>query len=174
MSQKIYQDPRLDIVLGSVHELPDMADFFFLDYSRIDIPALMEQYFAEELRLAQTDCYDVLAHLTYGLRYIPNRAAYDLTPHLPLIDAILRTLIQKGKALELNGSLLKSGDMTDPDAALIKRYYDLGGRLLTLSTDAHETRWLGHRMAELEQIARDAGFTHLTVYEKHRPRLIPF
>ena len=47
MSQKIYQDPRLDIVLGSVHELPDMADFFFLDYSRIDIPALMEQYFVK-------------------------------------------------------------------------------------------------------------------------------
>jgi len=171
-SAEIYADKRLDIVLGSVHELPEMADFFFLDYANMDIPALITAYFSEVLRLAQTDCYDVLAHLTYGLRYLPNRAAYDITPHLPVIDEIFRTLIAKSKALELNGSLLKSSDATDPDFALVKRYYDLGGRLLTLSTDAHENKWLGYRMETLEDMAKQAGFTHLTAYLKHKPVMI--
>lgn len=172
-SEAVYADKRLDIALGSVHELPDMPDFFFLDYAHIDIPALIAAYFDEVLALAGTDCYDVLAHLTYGLRYMPNRAAYDLTPHLPVIDEIFRTLIAKNKALELNGSLLKSSDDTDPGFSLVKRYHDLGGKLLTLCTDAHENKWLGHRMDELEQMAKDAGFTHLTVFKKHKPELIP-
>lgn len=171
-SAEIYADSRLDLVLGSVHELPGMADFYFLDYAQTDIPSLISAYFAEVLRLAQTDCYDVLAHLTYGLRYLPNRAEYDIMPHLPVIDEIFRTLIAKNKALELNGSLLKSSDATDPGINLLRRYHDLGGRLLTLSTDAHANKWLGHRMDEMEQMARDAGFHCLTIYKKHKPELV--
>lgn len=171
-SEAVYADPRLDIVLGSVHELPDMADFYFLDYAALDIPALISEYFAEVLRLAQTDCYDVLAHLTYGLRYMPNPETYDITPHLPVIDEIFRTLIRKRKALELNGSLLKASDRTDPGFALLKRYYQMGGRLLTLSSDAHANKWLGYRMGELEDMARAAGFTRLTAFIRHEPVMV--
>ena len=90
-SALIYNDPRTDLVIGSVHELPGRPDFYFLDYDKEDIPALVTAYFEEVLRLAQTDCWDILGHLTYGLRYLPDRRAYDLTPHLELIDEILTT-----------------------------------------------------------------------------------
>ncbi len=174
LAAALYRDPRLDLVIGSVHELPGMPDFYFLDYEKLDVPALMQAYFEEELRLAQTDCYDVLGHLTYGLRYLPDRAGYDLTPHLPLIDEILRTVIAKGKAIELNGSNLKAETpFTDPDVSLIRRYRVLGGRYLTLSTDAHATRYLGYKMDVLEQLARDAGFTELTYFRKHQPCTVP-
>ena len=174
LSAMLYQDPRLDLVIGSVHELPGRPDFYFLDYEKEDIPALITAYFDEVLRLAQTDCYDILAHLTYGLRYLPNRADYDLTPHLPVIDEIFRTVIGKGKAVELNGSNLKAEiPFTDPDVSLIRRYRALGGTYLTLSTDAHATKYLGYRMDVLEQLARDAGFTELTYFRKHRPILVP-
>ena len=169
----IYADPRTDLVLGSVHELPGKADFYFLDYSKEDIPALIDAYFAEVLRTAQSDCYDVLAHLTYGLRYLPNRSAYDITPHFPLIDEIFRTLTAKQKALELNGSGLKYDvPFTDPGMDLLRRYHDMGGRLLTLSTDAHDTKYLGYKMNVLEDMARAAGFTELTWFEKHVPKQI--
>ena len=174
LAARLYHDPRVDLVIGSVHELPGRPDFFFLDYESEDIPALIAAYFDEVLRLAQTDCYDILGHLTYGLRYLPNRAAYDLTPHLPVIDEIFRTVIAKGKAVELNGSNLKAAEpFTDPDISLIRRYWTLGGRYLTLSTDAHETKYLGYQMDVLEQMAREAGFSELTCFKKHRPFLIP-
>ena len=170
----LYRDARLDLVIGSVHELPGMDDFYFLDYPHLDVPALMQAYFEEVLRLAQTDCYDILGHLTYGTRYLPNRADYDLTPHLPVIDEIFRTVIAKGKAVELNGSNLKADvPFTDPDVSLIRRYRELGGRYLTLSTDAHETKYVGYKMDVLEQLARDAGFTELTYFRKHQPVLVP-
>lgn len=174
LARQIYSDPRLDIVIGSIHELPDMPDFYFLDYNEIDIPMLLEMYFEEELRLAQSDCYDTLGHLTYALRYIPGRFRYDLTPHLPVIDEIFRTVIANGKALELNGSGLRSAPpFTDPDLMLLKRYRALGGELLTIGSDAHETKHLAYGASRLLRIAKDAGFTHLTYFEKHQPVQIP-
>jgi len=174
LSQRLYRDPRVDFVIGSVHELPEMADFYFLHYDEIDIPALIGAYFEEELRLAQTDCYDTLGHLTYGLRYLPNRAAFDLSPYAGVIDEIFRTVIAHGKALELNGSGLKY-DMpfTDPAPQMIRRFRELGGQYLTLGTDAHDTQYLGFGMEQLEQIARDAGFSHVTYFVRHEPVQIP-
>ncbi len=168
-SAQIFNDPRTDIVIGSVHELPGRPDFYFLHYDEEDIPALVTAYFEEVCRLAQTDCWDVLGHLTYGLRYLPNRRAYDLTPHLELIDRILRTVIAKDKAIELNGSgLRKPQPYIDPDLTLVRRYYELGGRNLTISTDAHNTKYLGYGLYLLEDMARTAGFTELTWFEKHQ------
>lgn len=173
LSQRLYNDPRLDLVIGSVHELPNMADFYFLDYTNPDMKPLITAYFDEVLALAQTDAWDILGHLTYGMRYMPNRADYDITPHLPIIDEIFRTVIAKGKAIELNGSMLKSpAPFTDPDLTLLKRYRSLGGQYLTISTDAHHGAYLDYRMNELEQMAADAGFTHLTYFERHQPMLV--
>lgn len=170
---QVYADPRLDLVIGSVHELPDMADFFFLDYETINIPALMDAYFSEVLKTAQTDCWDVLGHLTYGLRYLPDREGYSIARHLPVIDEIFRTVIEKDKAIELNGSGLKYDvPFTDPDLTLLRRYRDLGGRRLTLSSDAHDTKYLGYKMDVLENMAREAGFTELTYFEKHVPKQV--
>ncbi|MBR4201716.1 MAG: histidinol-phosphatase HisJ family protein [Oscillospiraceae bacterium] len=173
LSARIYNDPRVDLVIGSVHELPERPDFYFLDYEKEDIPALVTAYFEEVYRLAQTDCWDILGHLTYGLRYLPNRRAYDLTPHLELIDEIFRTVIAKDKAIELNGSgLRKPQPYIDPDLILIKRYRELGGKHLTISTDAHNTQYLGFGLWLLEDMARTAGFTELTWFEKHQPRKV--
>ena len=173
IARVLYDDPRIDLIIGSVHELPGRADFYFLDYAQENIPKLIGEYFEEVLRLAETDCYDILAHLTYGLRYLPNRAEIDLTPYLPIIDRIFFALITGGRALELNGSGLKyATPYTDPDFALIARYRSLGGRLLTLGTDAHETRHLGLDLDRLEQLARDAGFTELTYFERHEPKFL--
>ena len=173
-SALIYYDPRVDLILGSVHELPGRPDFYFLDYAKEDIPALVNAYFEELLRLAQTDCYDILAHLTYGLRYLPDRRAYDLAPHRELIDEILLTVIRKGKAIELNGSgLRKPQPYIDPDLMLVKRYRDLGGKYLTISTDAHDTQYVGFGIDLLEDMARTAGFSQLTVFQKHEPFFVP-
>ncbi len=173
IAKQLYRDPRLDVVIGSVHELPDLPDFYFLDYGSFDLYKLMDRYFREVLATACSDAYDVLGHLTYALRYLPDRTGYDLTPHLPVIDEIFQTLIRKDKALEFNGSGLKaSPSYTDPDLFLLKRYFAVGGRRLSLSTDAHSTAYLAYRMDEIEKMARDIGFTELTYFRKHKPETI--
>ena len=173
LAAALYADPRLDLVIGSIHELPNRLDFFYLDYARENVPALIRAYFEEVLRLAETGHFDILAHLTYGLRYIPNRESIDLSPYYPTIDEIFRRIIADDRALELNGSGLKNDPaFTDPGFPLLCRYRKMGGRRLTLSTDAHASRRLGYRMGDLEQMAREAGFTELTVYSRHVPEQI--
>lgn len=174
IAKQLYEDPRIDMAIGSVHELPNMPDFYYLDYRAYSIPQLITQYFDEVLTLARSPYCDVLAHLTYGLRYLPDRAGYDLTPHLPVIDEIFRAIMASGKALEFNGSGLKREKRyTDPDYFLLQRYYALGGRRITLSTDTHANRYLAYGMNDLEQMARAAGFTEAVYYEKHRPIAVP-
>ena len=174
IAKTLYEDPRIDFAIGSIHELPGMEDFYFLDYPSLCIRDLITQYFDEVLRVAQSDFYDVLAHLTYGLRYLPDRAGYDLTPHLPVIEEIFRAVIAKDKALEFNGSGLKAElQYTDPDLFLLRKYRELGGKRITLSTDTHAKEYLAYRMNDLEQLARELGFTHVTYYQKHKPVEIP-
>ena len=173
ISEVLYNDPRLDLVIASVHELDGLPDFYFLDYSLFDVRELMTRYFDEVLNTARMDCYDILAHLTYPLRYIPNRESYDITPHLPVIDEIFRTLTAKNKALEFNGSGLRYDvPFTDPDASLVRRFREMGGKYLTVSTDAHSAEYLGFGIDKLEEMAREAGFSELTYFEKHQPKLI--
>ena len=54
----------------------------------------------------------------------------------------------------------------------MRRYYELGGRNLTISTDAHNTKYLGYGLYLLEDMARTAGFTELTWFEKHQMRKV--
>ena len=174
LARRLYEDPRVDIILASVHEMHDLPDFYFLDYGKIDIKRLIDDYFEEALRTASLDCFDVFAHLTYGLRYMPNREQFDLTPYDSVLDDILRTLAINGKALELNGSGLKKKiPYTDPDFRIVKRFRELGGQYLTISTDAHESAFLGYRLDELEDMARAAGFDALTYYRRHEPIPMP-
>ena len=60
-----------------------------------------------------------------------------------------------------------------PDLPLVKRYRELGGELVTLGSDAHTTADLGRGIAEGMEMLREAGFRYFTVYERHKPLLLP-
>ena len=64
LAEHVYADVRLDFVIGSMHQLPGWDDFAFLDYSKVDAAALFHENLQEIARLASTDTYDVLGHIT--------------------------------------------------------------------------------------------------------------
>ena len=92
-----------------------------------------------ESALAWED-FDSLAHLGYVGRYAPYKG-----PEQPLlytdapdaIDTLLRSLIQRGKCLEINSSGYASPGCLLPHPTIIRRYIDLGGELFTFGSDAH-------------------------------------
>ena len=93
-----------DFVLGSLHNLENMEDFFFLDYKNYDIDELLTRYFDGLLELCQWGAFDSLAHLTYPLRYIVAREKInvDMNKYQDVCDAIFEELIKNDKALEIN------------------------------------------------------------------------
>ena len=165
-----------DFVLASVHNLRGVQDFYFLDYSTVDIPSLLHDYFNELAETAAFPHFDSLSHLTYPFRYIVEREGYypDLTPYHEQIDRIFNILIKNNKALEINVSgLFKPIGRTLPDLPLVSRFRELGGEYITLGTDAHNADMVGKGLEQGAEVARQAGFTHYAFFVNHQPQLLP-
>jgi len=163
-----------DFVLASVHKSGDMLDYFYADYLNSDIDILLTNYFKEALKTANYYNFDSLAHLTYPLRYIMEIGLeFHIERYFPLIDEIFRILIKNEKALELNTSgLRKKMNTTMPDRGLMQRYKDIGGRLVTIGSDAHHKEDIGANLADAIKILSDCGFKEYVIYERHKPVFI--
>lgn len=175
VTEKILEDKRLDFVIASMHEMPGHDDFAFLDYSQEDVPALLEQDFNEILKIAKWGKFDVLGHITYALRYIQGNQniPVDMTPYQDIIREIFKTVIEKGKGIEINTSGLrqKFGD-TFPSFEYIKLYRELGGEILTVGSDSHTTADLAKGVREGIEIAAQAGFTRIAYFKERKPYFI--
>lgn len=164
-----------DFILASVHGLRNMLDFYYMNYSGINIDDLLKRYFDEVCETAAFPHYDSLAHLTYPLRYIiaGTGKTPDLDKHADSIDAIFKILIKNKKALEINVSgLFKEMQTTLPDEALVRRFREHGGEYITIGTDAHSADMVGKGIAQGIEVARRAGFTQYAIYENHQPIMI--
>lgn len=171
-----------DVVIGSVHRLRYRGwnDFyskivFDETFSDENLQGYMKAYFAYLLRVAEEAEYDILAHLTCPLRYINGkyRRGITLERHTAVIDEILRCVIRRGKALEVNTSGIggQYGCLM-PDRPILERYYALGGRLLTLGSDAHTPERVGTAFAETAEMLKMIGFKEYCYYEQRKSRSI--
>ena len=184
LGQSIYNKPlaesilnkyNYDFVLGSVHNLENMEDFFFLDSLDYDVYALLQQYFENIYRLCEWNQFDSLAHLTYPLRYITgkHKIKVDLSKFSKIIDEILLLLIKNEKALEIN----TSGYFNEmkgilPSADIVKRFKNLGGKYITIGSDSHYYDKIGMGVEQGMDAALKCGFKHITVYTNRCPELI--
>lgn len=184
MGQAIYNKPlaesilekyKYDFVLGSVHNLENMEDFFFLDYKYYDVYSLLGEYFECLYRLCEWNCFDSLAHLTYPLRYITgkHKIKVDLSKFSGAIESILELLIRNEKALEINTSGYFN-EMQDilPSADIVKAFRRMGGKYITIGSDSHYFDKIGMGIEQGMNAALKCGFTHITVFENRQPRLI--
>lgn len=163
-----------DFILGSMHSLGDGLDFYFYDYGKTDIPALLDAYFQAVLELVRWGGFHSLAHLTYPLRYIPaQRRPEDMSPWQGTIDEIFRCMADKGLALEINTSGLRGTiGQTSPDLPLIRRFRELGGENITLGSDAHSPGDVGAGLEAAARLAAEAGFRDCCLYFGGQPERV--
>lgn len=170
-----------DIVLGSVHILSNGADFY--DYrnaaslSDEDFRAMWEDYLGLLLKTASDASVDVQTHITYPLRYLPAERRERITG-MPgrakeLFEPVLRKLVERGGALEINTSVVRRPEVQlpepDPGLTLLKLYRELGGELLTVGSDAHRPSGVGDSLRQGALLAEEAGFRYLTVFRERIP-----
>ncbi len=175
LADSLVRDKRLDFVIASLHELPDRADFYFLDYQKEDVTALLDSYFSTILEICQWGNFDILGHLTYPLRYIEGEVGIpvDLTRWQDCIAASFEALIQKGKGIELNTSGYRQAyGRPFPDTDLLHLYHDLGGTILSIGSDAHCPADVGGGIAQGIALAKSVGFDHLCYFLRHQPHWI--
>lgn len=175
LGESLYRDKRLDFTIASLHELQGKLDFYFLDYRKEDVGALLTRYFDTLLSIAKWGYYDVLGHITYPLRYIEGDAGIpvDMTAYRDVIAEIFKAVIAGGKGIELNTSgYRQSYGKPFPDAQLLRLYRDLGGRILSLGSDAHRPEDVAGGIAQGAALAQSAGFDQVCCFVQHEPHFI--
>lgn len=176
LTESLYKKYEYDFVLGSIHNLENMEDFYFLDYKKFDFNELMKRYFSDLIRLVDFGMFDSLAHLTYPFRYIDKdtRDCFDYSAFDELTDEILSRLAKKEKALEINtsGLFLDGFNDTLPSERYIRRFKELGGKYITVGSDSHFSEKVFGGIEQGYDIARACGFDYITIYKKHEPMLV--
>lgn len=164
-----------DYIIGSNHFIDQMDPYFPEFFNNRDEKDAYREYFQVSLARLQTiDCYDVLGHLDYVVRYGPNKNKYYNYPaYREFIEPILKTLIEKGKGLECNTGGLKHGlGQPNPSEDILKRYRELGGEIITVGSDAHIPEHLGYDFEPVKQLLLECGFRYYTVYHSRVPEFI--
>ena len=58
---------------------------------------------------------------------------------------------------------------TMPCRQILKLYKDLGGKIITIGSDGHSTRYVGDHYEDAVRILKDIGFTQFTGFTKMKP-----
>lgn len=166
---------ELDFVLGSLHNWLGVRDNHDLYFTHFGDLALCRQ--AVENCLTNTwtlvtrcaDCYDSLAHIIYPLRYVKRDGNdLDLADYEDQVRAIFTEVARTGHAMEVNTNRGRSLADWIP---LLRWFRECGGELVTLGSDAHRPEDVGLGISAALELLREAGFTHVTTFEKRRPVL---
>ena len=161
----------LDFALLSMHQVNNQ-EFWTQEFQQGKTQKQYnEEYYEEILKvIRQYKHYSVLAHLDLIVRY-DKQGVYPFDKVKDLIAEILRTAIADGKGIEINTSSWHYGlKDTQPSRDILKLYKDLGGKIITIGSDAHNTSYLGDHIEEARKILRDEiGFEQFCTFDQMEP-----
>lgn len=171
---------ELDYVVGSVHLVEDEQGWAIVSeegrceryFTGRSVHEAYQPYLGEMRRAVESDLFDLIGHLDlakrYGVRYYGPFAPSLFAAE---VREILKLAVERGVGLEINTSGLRQAPQeTYPGLEVLKRYRELGGRILTVGSDAHTVEELGKGIAQALDLAREAGFETITLFEKREPR----
>lgn len=165
-----YQD-ELDFVLFSMHQV-DNQEFWSQDFQRgRSQKEYNEAYYEEILKTMKAfKHYSVLAHLDLLVRY-DKAGIYPFAKVKDLVAEILRQAIGDGKGIEVNTSSWHYGlSDTQPSRSVLHLYKDLGGRIVTVGSDAHQISYLAGHIKDAYAILRDEiGFEEIATFDHMEP-----
>ena len=169
--RKDLQRRPFDFVLGSIHFVDDF-DVYYEDYWKDKSVFQAERRFLE----ATLECvelhedFDVLAHLTYIAKTHchPSPRPVPFEEHRELIDEILKTLARKDKGLEINTSGVDRCGGFLPTEDMVRRFREVGGKIVTIGSDAHQSRRVGQYAFEACDTLKDI-FGYVCTFEDRKP-----
>lgn len=176
-AEKIIASQKFDVIIGSVHNLRNKQDFYYIeDFSKIDTESAMKEYFDEILTMLQWGNFDILAHLTYPFRYMfaKNNIIEDINKYKSQVDEILKLAAEKDIALEINTAGLRQPiNRLSPEKETVMRFKELGGKLISVGSDAHYAQHIAVGIKDAVKTAAEAGFGAVTLFQKRSPIEIP-
>ena len=164
-----------DYIIGSVH-MVDGIDPYVREDLPLDDDEMFRRYFEQMLSSVRgIRGFQSVGHLNYIVRCgDPEAGLYSYARYSDLIDEILRVMVSRDLALEVNTAGYRKGlGAPNPDADVVRRFRELGGEKVILGSDAHVAADIGADFERAVALIRDAGFRYLTVFRERLPEYIP-
>ena len=160
-----------DFVIGSIH-FADGYDPYDKEYweGKSARKAFMD-YFEKTYECVKLhDNFDVLGHLTYVCKSPNNpfNSQPEYKDYREIADEIMRVLVKKGKGMEINTSGIDRGVGLLPSLDYIRRFKELGGEIITVGSDAHDSVRVGQYCNEVIGHLKDI-FGYVCTFEGRRP-----
>ena len=163
-----------DYVLGSVHFVGKNSMFNGEYFQTHTADQVYSGYFDEMDRMVRTAEIDIVAHFDIPARAGKSIFGYEPARYEETIRSALKTCIERGLALDVNVSgLRKPSQIIMPDPLILKWYAEMGGRRLSLGSDAHRLREVSLHLEKAIETIQAVGINHVTRFERRRARLIP-
>ena len=144
-NEAIAKNYDFDFILGSIHAVNNLD--IYVDYINqgYDKTKFFQLYFENMLNCVKLyNNFDSLSHIDYPCRYCKfENKEIILDDFKDIIAEIFKILINKNKVLELNTSRLHIKEAQKSLIDIYKLYSDLGGKYITLGSDAHIQNSIG-------------------------------
>lgn len=160
-----------DYVIGSAHFADGLDPYFDPFWEGKTMDQAEQCYLEEVLACVQAhDDFDALGHLTFISKAWANPTKrpilYD--SYRQIVDEILKTLVRKDKGLEFNTSGKDPCGVFLPSIDYLQRFKELGGKIVTVGSDAHNAERVGQYCHEACRIVTDI-FGYVCTFEERRP-----
>ena len=156
-----------DLVIGSIHLVDDLDIYYPEFYKGKDKATAYKKYFqqmAEEFSVAD---FDVAGHIDYICRAAPyDNPEIDYVTFAAEIDEVLKIVVDRGKVLELNTRRFKSSRAIKELVPVYKKYRELGGRFVTIGSDAHRVSAVGNHFDRALDFVRELNLIPATFCER--------
>lgn len=164
-TMEILKNNHFDLVNLSIHESNRRDLYHPHAFKMYGAEKVLNDYFSTMLKAVEAyPDFDVLSHLDYGFK-----TAYCLDNTMRLsqfeetITKVLETLIARNKTLEIN-TKVEEFLPEEHTRYLLRLYKKLGGKHLTLSSDAHAADRFCSSFDKYIKIIKDEGFDHLCYF----------
>lgn len=170
---KLYETykEKLDFTLLSMHQV-DNLEFWTQEFQKGRTQQEYNEKYYQEILAVQKEFkgYSVLAHLDLLARY-DKLGVYPFKKVEDIVAAILKQAISDNKGIEVNTSSFHYGlKDTQPSRAILRLYKDMGGKIITVGSDAHSTKYVADHLDDVYDILKnEIGFTEFCTFDHMQP-----
>jgi len=159
-----------DVLIGSVHAVRPGIGKPLSEFDKEDAALYVETYLNNALQMLDNTEMDILAHLTYPIRYVNGHYGHgiDIRNYWDIVQKILEKVIAKGIALEINTSSYNLLDDFMPGRDIIREYRKMGGYLITLASDAHKAENAAIQFDKAVAFLKETGFRNIFYFEARK------
>lgn len=159
---------EFDFIIGSVHILDGYDIYGGELYEGRNKKDVFEHYFRYMINCLESfNFIDSLGHIDFISRYAnyPDREIY-YEDYSDLMDEVLKVLARNEKSIEINTRRFNNKNAVENLLKIYKRFYELGGRTVTIGSDSHSPEFVGNRLKSGYEVAEQCLLK--PVYYKER------